>query len=54
MIMPQNRMDRRTANSRLLPVYQISRDWVSMPNDFITDTTTVAMMPAAKPTLYRE
>ena len=50
-IMPANSRDKRIPNIRLWPVDQISLVSTSTPKDLITDTITVAMIPAANPTL---
>ena len=49
--MDRNRPQSTKRKSRLFPVDQMSRDSVVTPKDFITETTTVAMIPEAKPTL---
>ena len=41
-------------NNVLFPTDQIRRDSMWIPKDLASDTTTVAIMPAPKPTLYRE
>ena len=51
MIMATKRQQRTANSSWLLPSDQIRRDSVVMPKDFNTETTTVAMIPAEKPTL---
>ena len=53
-IIPPNSTDSTIPKTSLFPVDQMSLDSISTPKDFSTDTMTVAMMPAANPTLYKE
>ena len=53
IIKPNNTI-KKMVNNVLFPTDQIRRDSMWIPKDLASDTTTVAIMPAPKPTLYRE